>query len=92
MQAKFRIQKRRPKSPFFTESQNLVLFFRLCSTQQVTQGGGYWSIRTSLRLVAQALDGFFLFFNVFRLDRELDYAALAINADDLGFYFFAFFQ
>lgn len=77
--------------PFFTESQNLVLLFRLCSTQQVTQGGGYWSIRSNW-LVAQALDGFFLVFNVFRLDRELDYAALAINADDLGFYFFAFFQ
>ena len=70
--------------------QNLVLFFHLC-TQQVAQSG-----RTSSdairRLVFQALDGFFLFSIVFRLDGELDYTALAVNADDLGFYFLAFFQ
>src|SRR3546814_12273502 len=55
----------------------------VCSSDLNVRGG--W-------LVAQALDCFFLFSIVFRLDGELDYAALAVTADDLGFYFFAFFQ
>ena len=68
--------------------QNLVLFGH-CLTQQCRHSGvGCFTFRSCF----QALDGFFLFSIVFRLDRELDYAALAINADDLGFNFLAFFQ
>jgi len=71
--------------------QNLVLlgghqgFTHFCSHS----GIGSSAFRSSF---FQALDSFFLFSIVFRFDRQLNYAALTINADDLGFYFLAFFQ
>ncbi|KPW29715.1 hypothetical protein ALO95_05579 [Pseudomonas syringae pv. antirrhini] len=85
-----RHEKGRPKSPFFMVKQNLVLFFHL-RAQQVTNSGRT-SAFSDFRLATQALDRFFLVFNVFRLDGQADYAALAVNADDLGFDLFAFFQ
>jgi hypothetical protein len=69
--------------------QNLVLFGH-CLAQQCRHGGVSCSF--TFRSSFQALDGFFLFSIVFRFDRQLNYAALTINADDLGFYFLAFFQ
>ena len=68
--------------------QNSVLFGH-CLTQQCSHSGvSCFAFRSGF----QALDGFFLFSIVFRFDRQLNYAALTINADDLGFYLLAFFQ
>lgn len=56
---------------------------------QITDGGrtrGFCSLAT---YVFQSL---LVVFNVFGLDRQVDYAVLAIDADDLRFNFFAFFQ
>lgn len=82
--------KRATEVALSVDYPNLVLVFHLC-TNQITNGGRT-SAFSSFWLVAQALNGFFLFFNVFGLDRQADYAALTIDADDLGFNFFAFFQ
>src|SRR5476649_1115717 len=75
--------------PFFMVNQNLVLLFHLCA-KQVTDSGRTCALRRLL--LTQVFDSFFLVVYVFRLDGQVDYAALAVNADDLGFDLFAFFQ
>lgn len=68
---------------------NLVLVFHL-GTDQITNGGRAGAF--NVLLVTQFLHRVFLVFNVFRLDGQADDTGLAVDADDLGFYFVAFFQ
>ena len=83
-------RKRTTEVVLFLVKQNLVLFFHL-RAQQVTNSGRT-SAFSDFRLATQALDRFFLVFNVLGFHGQLNNARLAVDADDLGFDFFAFFQ
>src|SRR5690606_16462279 len=85
-----RHKKGRPKSPFFNGLQNSVLVFHL-RADQITNGGRAGS-RFYVLLGTQFLHRVLLVLNVFRLDGQADNAALAVDADDLGFDFVAFLQ
>src|SRR5690606_31106616 len=85
-----RHKKGRPKSPFFSGSPNSVLVFHL-RADQITNGGRAGG-RLYVLLGAQFLDCVFFVLDVFRLDGQADDAALAVDADDLGFDFVAFLQ
>ena len=80
--------KKGDRSRPFQNHPNLVLVH--LRTDQITDGG-----RTSgfnFLLGTQLFHRVFFVFDVFGLDGQADYAALTVDADDLGFDFLAFFQ
>src|SRR5690606_40658794 len=87
---KSQAQKRATEVALFSGSPNSVLVFHL-RADQITNGGRAGG-RLYVLLGAQFLDCVFFVLDVFRLDGQADDAALAVDADDLGFDFVAFLQ